>query len=182
VSSEEAVDRGRQLVLEHFRWIDGAADTWSMFRSAGALAGIVAGLAALVEDAHPDVVIGMESRGFVLAPAVALTLGVGFAPVRKDGALFPGSLVERATDRDYRGNRRTLAARRDLFGPGQRAVLVDDWIETGSQALAAAGLVAEAGAELVGVAVIVDEASPGARAALPPLRGLVRSSELPPPG
>jgi adenine phosphoribosyltransferase len=178
VNSHDAVDRGRELVLEHFRWIDGAADTWSMFRSADALAGIVAGLAALIEDARPDVVIGIESRGFVLAPAVALTLGVGFAPVRKDGALFPGPLVERTTDGDYRGNRRTLSARRDLFAPGQRVVLVDDWVETGSQALAAVQLVTDAGADLVGVAVVVDEASPTARAALPMLWSLVRSSEL----
>lgn len=176
--THDAVDRGHDLVLQHFRWIDDAADTWTMLRSADALAGIVAGLAALVEDARPDVVVGIESRGFVLAPPVALTLGVGFAPVRKDGALFPGPLVERTTDRDYRGNRRTLSARRDLFAAGQRVVLVDDWIETGSQALAVADLVADAGADLVGVAVVVDEAGPGARAALPMLRSLVRSSEL----
>jgi len=178
VNSHDAVDRGHELVLEHFRWIDGAADTWSMFRSADALAGIVAGLAALVEDTRPDVVIGIESRGFVLAPAVALTLGVGFAPVRKDGTLFPGPLVERTTDRDYRGNRRTLSARRDLFAAGQRVVLVDDWIETGSQALAVAELVTDAGADLVGVAVVVDEASPAARAGLPMLRRLVTMDEL----
>ncbi|MBT1669166.1 hypothetical protein KK092_07215 [Curtobacterium flaccumfaciens pv. flaccumfaciens] len=103
---------------------------------------------------------------------------MGFVPVRKDGALFPGPLVEQQTQQDYRGNRRTLATRRDLLSGGQRVVLVDDWIETGSQAIVAQQLVAQCGAELVAVAVIVDEANPAARAALPPVRSLVRAPEL----
>jgi adenine phosphoribosyltransferase len=178
VNEEDTIFAGRQAVLEHFRWIDGAADTWSMLRSAESLSLIVAGLAALVESERPDVIIGIESRGFVLAPAVALALDVGFAPVRKDGSLFPGPLVKRVSGPDYRGNRRTLSARQDLFSPGQRVVMVDDWIETGSQAIAAEALVAACGALLVSVAVIVDEASAVARAELPTIMGLVRASEL----
>jgi adenine phosphoribosyltransferase len=82
------------------------------------------------------------------------------------------------TGPDYRGNRRTLSARQDLFSPGQRVVMVDDWIETGSQAIAAEALVAACGALLVSVAVIVDKASAVARAELPTIMGLVRASEL----
>jgi adenine phosphoribosyltransferase len=178
VNEESAVRAGRQAVLEHFRWIEGAADTWSMLRSAESLARVVAGLAALVESDRPDVIIGIESRGFVLAPAVALALGIGFAPVRKDGALFPGPAVRRTTGPDYRGNRRTLSARQDLLSPGQRVVLVDDWIETGSQAIATKALVADCDALLVSVAVIVDQAGAMAHAELPPITGLVRGSEL----
>lgn len=139
---------------------------------------VVAGLAALVKSERPDVIVGIESRGFVLAPAVALALGVGFAPVRKDGALFPGPLVKRMTGPDYRGNRRTLSARHDLLSPGQRVVLVDDWIETGSQAIATKALVNDCGARLVSVAVVVDEASDMAHTALPSITGLVRASGL----
>lgn len=178
MNNESAILAGRQAVLEHFRWIGGAADTWSMLRSAEGLALVVAGLAALVESERPDVIMGIESRGFVLAPAVALALGIGFAPVRKDGALFPGPKVDQMTGPDYRGNRRTLSARQDLLSPGQRVVLVDDWIETGSQAIAAKALVADCGALLVSVAVIVDEASAMAHAELPPITGLVRASDL----
>lgn len=169
---------GREAVIEHFRWIDGDADTWSMLRSAEGLSSVVAGLAALAESERPDVIIGIESRGFVLAPAVALALGVGFAPVRKDGALFPGPSVRRMTGPDYRGNRRTLSARQDLLSPGQRVVLVDDWIETGSQAIATRALIDDCGAELVSVAVMVDQASARARAELPAISGLVRVSDL----
>ena len=163
---------------EHFRWIGGAADSWTMLRAGDSLAAVVDALAALTDGEQPDVIVGVESRGFVFAPAVAVRLGVGFVPVRKDGALFPGSLVEQRTGQDYRGNQRTLATRRDLLSEGQRVALVDDWIETGSQAIAVQQLVAECGAELVAVTVIVDEASPAARGALPPVKSLVRASEL----
>jgi len=178
MGNEAVIGRGRDVVREHFRWIDGAADMWTILRAGDSLAAVVDALAALIEVEQPDVVLGIESRGFVLAPAVAVRLGVGFVPVRKDGALFPGPLVEQQTQQDYRGNRRTLATRRDLLSDGQRVVLVDDWIETGSQAIAAQQLVAQCGAELVAVAVIVDEANPAARAALPPVRSLVRAPEL----
>lgn len=178
MGNEAVIASGRNVVREHFRWIDGAADTWTMLRSGNSLAAVIDALAELIDSEQPDVVVGVESRGFVLAPAVAVRLGVGFVPMRKDGALFPGPLVEQQTGQDYRGNQRTLATRRDLLSEGQRVVLVDDWIETGSQAIAARQLVAQCGAELVAVAVIVDEASPAARGALPPVRSLVRASEL----
>lgn len=178
MSDAAAVDRARRAVLEHFRWIDGDADTWSMLRDPEALRAIVEGIAATAAHDRPDVVVGVESRGFVLGPAVALALGVGFAPVRKDGAVFPGPVVEQQTEPDYRGNRRTLSLRADLVGSGQRVVLVDDWVETGSQALATAALVERCGARLVGIAVVVDDAADPARAALPGIRSLVRGDEL----
>ncbi|PZE84118.1 phosphoribosyltransferase family protein [Curtobacterium sp. MCBD17_032] len=175
---EDAVERARRAVLRRFRWLDGDADTWSVLADPDALAAVVAGLAALVAEDRADLVLGIEARGFVLGPAVALALGVGFVPVRKDGALFPGPLVRHVTDPDYRGRRWTLATRRDLVRPGQRVVLVDDWIETGGQATAAAALVDACGGTLVSVAVVVDEASAAARDALPPIRHLVRAADL----
>ncbi|MCA5923518.1 phosphoribosyltransferase family protein [Curtobacterium oceanosedimentum] len=168
------VERGRLAVLEHFRWIDGHADTWAVLRRPDSLRAVVDGLAHLLTDDRPDVVVAVEARGFVLGPAVALALGVGFVPVRKDGAVFPGPVVTATTEPDYRGNRRTLALRQDLIGPGERVVLVDDWIETGSQARAAAGLVERCG----GTLVAVDEAAEAARSVLPPVRSLVRAQEL----
>ncbi len=178
MSDEATIDRGSAAFRKHFRWVDGAADTWASLREPEALAIIVAALASLVEDDRPDVVVGIEARGFVLGPAVALALGVGFVPVRKDGVLFAGPLRSRTTAPDYRGRQRVLSTRPDLFRAGDRAVLVDDWVETGSQAAATAALVAECGARVVSVAVVVDEASPAARAALPPIRSLVRAADL----
>ncbi|RIJ52319.1 phosphoribosyltransferase [Clavibacter lycopersici] len=178
MGDDAIIERGRRHVRERFRWIDGDADTWSMLRDAASLEAVVAALAELARDDRPDVVLGIESRGFALGPAVALMLGVGFAPVRKDGALLPGDVVREVADADYRGVRRGFSALRDLLLPGQRAVLVDDWIETGSQARAAAALVASCGATLAGIAVIVDELRPGMRAVLPPVRSLATADQL----
>lgn len=158
--------------------MDGVADTWGVLREPSALTDVVAAIAALVEDDRPDVVVGIEARGFVLGPAVAVALGVGFVPVRKDGALFAGPLLSRTTAPDYRGRQRVLSTRSDLFQPGDRVVVVDDWVETGSQAVVATALIAECGATVVSMAVVVDEASAEARAGLPPIRALVRIDEL----
>jgi len=169
---------GRRRVLERFRWIDGDADTWTMLRDPAALRAIVDALADLLADQALDVVVGIEARGFALGPAVAVAIGIGFSPIRKDGAEFPGDVIRHRSHPDYRGRTHVLAARRDHFAPGQRVGFVDDWIETGSQAVAAQRLIADAGAELVAVAVIVDEAADAARAELPPIRAIVCAGDL----
>jgi len=175
----DPVTLARASALEHFRWMDGDADTWAMLADGTALAAIVAGLAQLARQHRPDVVVGIESRGFLLGPAVAAALGIGFVPVRKEGALFPGELVRQETEPDYRGNRQVLLARPELLPPGRRVVLIDDWIETGSQALAAAHLIASCRAKLVAVVVIIDEASPAARDQLPPISAVMTGADLP---
>lgn len=166
-------------VLSHFRWIDGDADTWTMLRDPGSLATIVAELAGLCATDAPDVIVGIEARGFVVAPLVALTLGVGFSPIRKGDAMFPGPTANTESAPDYRGRTQKLAARTDHLGPGVRVALVDDWVETGSQAIAARQLIEETGADLVNVTVIVDEASPDARASLPAIKSIVSGNDLP---
>ncbi|WP_445337284.1 phosphoribosyltransferase family protein [Clavibacter sp. CFBP 8614] len=169
----------RRRVLEHFRWIDGDADTWTMLRDPAALRAVVHALADLLVDQELEVIVGIEARGFVLGPAVAIALGIGFSPIRKDGAKFPGDVVRHQSMPDYRGRTQVFHARRDHFSPGQRVGLIDDWIETGSQAVAAQRLVATAGAELAAVAVIIDEAGGNARRVLPPIRSIVSADELP---
>lgn len=166
-------------VLQHFRWVDGDADTWNMLRDPSALSAIVAELARLSAPERPDLVVGIEARGFVLAPMVALTLGVGFSPIRKGGALFPGDTATMESSPDYRGRTQVLSIRTDHLGPGMRVSLVDDWVETGSQAIAARRLIEPTGAELVNLSVIVDEAGEEARAGLPVIRSIVSGSDLP---
>lgn len=177
--TQDEVEQGRRHALARFRWIEGDADVWSMLHDHTALLAIVNALAALAESDQPDYIVGIESRGFVLAPAVAVRLGVGFVAVRNDGAVFPGSLIRRQTEADYRGNRRTLSMRRDHLRPGARLVLVDDWVETGSQALAVTQLAVEGGAEIVSLATIIDETSEPARRRLPPIRSLLTGADLP---
>ena len=172
--NQSLIDGARSHVRDHFRWIDGDGDIWSMFQRGSSLKAVVDGLAAMAAIDRPDLIVGIESLG----PAVALQLGSGFVAVRKDGAIFPGPVVRRQTEPDYRGNRRTLSIRRDHVMAGTRLVLVDDWVETGNQATAVSRLVDELGSEVVSVVTIVDETSEMVRHQLPRLRSLLRAGDL----
>jgi len=176
--SQAIIVEARAQAQAHFRWIEGDADVWSMLHDAASLRAIIDGLAALAAIDRPDFIVGIESRGFVLAPAVAVKLGIGFVAVRKDGALFPGQLAQRQTEPDYRGNRRILSARRDHLPAGARLVIVDDWVETGSQSFAVTQLASGCGAEVVSITTLIDEASDAARQQLPPIRALLLGADL----
>ena len=169
----------RDIVLDRFRWVDGHADVWRVFRDPIALQAVVVGLAAPFRLAGITAVAGIESRGFLLGAAVAIELRVGFVAIRKSGAIFPGAKARALTAPDYRGKRTQLFAQRAAISADDQILLVDDWIETGSQACAAAELIAACGGRLVGVSVIVDQLNGVARAALPPVHSIVKSEELP---
>ncbi|MFD4787718.1 phosphoribosyltransferase family protein [Streptomyces sp. NPDC058459] len=170
----------RDLTLEHFRWIGGHADVWAIFRDAGALAAVVAALVEPFRDEQITAVCGIESRGFLLGGAAAVELGVGFVPVRKGEGLFPGDKVVRKSAPDYRRLRHTLRLQRSSLGPGDRVLLVDDWIETGSQAAAVRSMVEECGSTWVGCSVIVDQLTDAPSSSLGTVRGLLAAKELPP--
>ena len=170
----------RDLVLERFRWIDGHADVWAVFRDPVTLAAVVSGLVEPFQDEGITAVCGVESRGFLLGGATAVALGVGFIPVRKAGGLFPGDKLVREASPDYRKLRHTLRLQRDSVTSGDRVLLVDDWIETGSQAEAVKEMVIEGGGNWAGCAVIVDQLDKAdLRAKIGPVRGLLFAKELP---
>lgn len=169
----------RDLLLERFRWIGGHADMWPLFRDGDAFKVIVRALVAPFRDTGVTAVCGIESRGFLLGGAAALELGVGFVPVRKAAGMFPGEKLVRETEPDYRGFRHSLRIQRASLGPADRVLLVDDWIETGSQALAVRELVEVAGAELTGCAVVVDQMRSDSKEMLGSFHALVASEELP---
>ena len=132
-------------------------------------------LAGLFADAEPDVVPGIESRGFLLGGMVAARLRCGFGEVRKRAR--PGPALKAATDEDSRGARHTLSIGTGLLAPGDRVVLVDDWIDTGAQA-AAQTLAHTAGASWLGVAAVVSEASEQTESSLN-ARRLLGTDDLP---
>jgi adenine phosphoribosyltransferase len=167
------------LLMRRFRWVGGHADMWPVFRDGDVFREVVKELVAPFQHAGVSAVCGIESRGFLLGGAAALDLGVGFVAVRKDAGLFPGEKIVCQTAPDYRGIRHVLRMQRSSLGPGDRVLLVDDWIETGSQALAVRQLVAEAGAELVGCAVLVDQLRPDARPLVGRVHALAAADELP---
>ena len=159
-----------------FAWVDGHADVWRLFGDGPLFRRIVAALA----EPFPDVtkVAGIEARGFIVGAAVAAELGAGFVAVRKAEGLFPGPKVELRTASDYRGVEGVLRVQRRAFAPGDRVVLVDDWAERGSQALAARELIEECGAEFVGLSVVVDQLDEDVRRRLGPVHAIVPAEQL----
>jgi len=114
--------------------------------------------------------------GFILGSAVAMHLGVGFVPIRKAGAIHPGPKAVRQAGPDWRGNQPTLTIQRAALRSNERVLLVDDWIETGSQALAARALIEDCGAQHAGLSVLVDQSSEEVRNTFSRLPTLCRPS------
>jgi adenine phosphoribosyltransferase len=104
-------------------------------------------------DKPVDVVVGIESRGFILGGAVADRLGAGFSPVRKPGKL-PGRTVRETYDLEYGTD--SLEIHDDAVQHGQRVLIVDDVIATGGTAKASAALVRKLGGEVVGLAFLIE--------------------------
>ena len=127
-----------------------------------ALTAVVAALAA--GHGQVDKVAGIEARGFILAASVACQLGSGFVPVRKQGRL-PGPTYAQSYQLEY--GTATIEVHQDAFTPGERVLIVDDVLATGGTAEATADLVRRAGAEVAGIAVILELAFLGGRARLP---------------
>ncbi len=110
-------------------------------------------LAAIVEPHRPDVLAGIESRGFLVAAPLALKLGLGFIMIRKQGKL-PGSTVPFSYDLEYGTD--TIEIQADAVKKGQRVALVDDLLATGGTMQASSELLRLRGAEVVGSACIIE--------------------------
>jgi adenine phosphoribosyltransferase len=100
-----------------------------------------------------DVVVGVESRGFIFAAPIAYHLGAGFVPVRKPGKL-PYESLRTEYELEYGAN--VLEVHRDAITPGQRVLIVDDVLATGGSAAATARLVEMLGGVVTGIAVVVE--------------------------
>ena len=177
MTTHSAVDLARASLLSEFRWRGGHADVWQLFVKASVLSSLVDGLAEPWRDAGITHVLGIESRGFLLGGAVAVSLGVGFQAVRKEYGMLPGPKVSVQSARDYR-SRSHLLRMQDVLHPGDVVLLVDDWAERGSQAVAARELVEICGAHFAGVSMLVDQLEDDVRAKLGRVTSLVFASEL----
>jgi adenine phosphoribosyltransferase len=166
--------------LSRFRWIGGHADVLGLLSDGAFLASSIAALAEPFEDEGVTKVAGIEARGFIFGPAVATRLGAGFVPVRKPGATHPGPKAVHVAEPDWRGRRVPYELQRAALAEGDRVLLVDDWAETGSQALAARWLVEECGGCWVGISLLVDQLKEEVRDRLAPVRAVVVAGQLPP--
>lgn len=107
-----------------------------------------------------DVVVGIDSRGFILGGALAYLLGKGFVPVRKKGKL-PAATEKEEYALEYGTD--TIEVHKDAIEPGQKVLIIDDLLATGGTAMAAANLVKKLRGEIVGLAFIVDLPDLGGR-------------------
>lgn len=171
------VDLARKLVLGTIAWRNGDAVLTPVFQDPPTLASLDPGLAPPFRDRGVTVVVSPEARGFVVGSLCASSLGVGFLAARKAGGVHADEKLVVTSEPDWRGRRVEFALARTL-GPIDRVLIVDDWIETGSQATAIAGAVAQMGAMVVGTSVIVDQTTTDVRSALQVV-GLLDFGELP---
>jgi adenine phosphoribosyltransferase len=102
---------------------------------------------------RPDVVAGLDARGFILGSVVAYELGVGFVPIRKKGKL-PFTTVEETYELEY--GSATVELHTDAIKAGQRVLLIDDLIATGGTMMAGKKLLEKLGAQVIEGAAIVD--------------------------
>jgi adenine phosphoribosyltransferase len=157
---------------------DGRSDIWRAFADRELFARTVAALAVPFRGERYTKIAGVEARGFVLGGAMAAHTGAGFVAVRKQDGWLPGDVAERESEPDWQGRRHALRLQRGALGPEDRVVLVDDWLETGSQALASRALIEETGATLVGMSIVVDDLSEDVRGRLGRLHALLRADAL----
>jgi adenine phosphoribosyltransferase len=120
-------------------------------------------LAKIVGGYQPDILAGIESRGFLVAAPLALKLGCGFAMIRKKGKL-PGATIEYEYELEYGTD--TIAIQADAVAPGQRVVILDDLLATGGTMAAAIELFRKVNAEVTGSAAIIELTFLGGRSKL----------------
>ena len=128
-------------------------DITTLLRDPDGFRAVVDSLALPFTSAAIDVVVGIESRGFILGGAVADRVGAGFSPVRKPGKL-PSTTVSESYALEYGTD--SLEIHQDAVSPGQRVLIVDDVIATGGTAKATTALVRRLGGTVHGLAFLIE--------------------------
>ncbi|NUW45638.1 adenine phosphoribosyltransferase [Nonomuraea rhodomycinica] len=145
------------LILDRIRDVPDYPKPGVLFKDISPLLADHAAFAAVVDEVAgwrpADKIVGIEARGFILAAPVAYRAGAGFVPVRKKGKL-PSETLEESYDLEY--GSATIEVHRDAFDEGDRVLIVDDVLATGGTAEATVELVRRAGAEVVGVAMLME--------------------------
>lgn len=127
-------------------------DATPLFSDYNAFTQLVSDLLHPFKKDQFDCVVGIEALGFALGTAVTIHSKEAFVPIRKGGKLPVSS--DAIGFVDYTGQMNSLELRKGAIKPGTRVLLVDEWIETGSQVKAAVELIERQGAKVVGIATI----------------------------
>lgn len=128
-------------------------DITTLLKDPVGLHAAIDGLACGFENVGIDLVVGIESRGFIFGAAVADRIGAGFTPVRKPGKL-PSKTTRTTYDLEYGSD--SLEIHDDAIQKGQRVLIVDDLLATGGTARATAGLVKTLGGQIHGLAFLIE--------------------------
>ncbi|WP_101834251.1 adenine phosphoribosyltransferase [Frankia canadensis] len=128
-------------------------DITPLLSSPAAFGVVIGAFADVARERGATTIAGIEARGFLLAAPVADRVGARLVPIRKKGKL-PGPTRGATYDLEY--GTATIEIHADAVGPGERVLLIDDVLATGGTAAAAHGLLADAGADVVGLAVLME--------------------------
>ncbi len=128
-------------------------DITTLLNNPQAFRQVITTLVDRYRDRNIDVVVGVESRGFIFSAPVAIELGAGLVPVRKPGKL-PADTFQIEYDLEYGTNK--LEIHRDAFQPGARVLLVDDLLATGGTTAAAVELIEKAGGSIEEIAFLIE--------------------------
>jgi len=166
------MDDDRDTIRSHIRTVPDWPSPGVMFRDITPLLANPRVFRVLIDqfvhryfDVRPNVIAGLDARGFIIGSVVAYELNVGFVPIRKKGKL-PFTTVEETYELEY--GSATVELHTDAVKPGDRVVLIDDLIATGGTMMAGRRLLERLGASVIEGAAIVD---------LPELGGSVRLRE-----
>lgn len=137
-------------------------DITPLFKQITAFDALIKDLADPFLERNIDLVAGIDALGFILGTGVALSLQKGFIPIRKGGKL--PTTVRRVSFYDYSKQKKWLEIREDSINPGQKILLVDEWIETGAQMTAAVQLIEDLSGIIAGITAINMDDNPNTQA------------------
>ncbi len=148
-------------------------DISPLLAHSGAWAEAVEELADAIEPFSPDLLVGIESRGFLVAAPLAYRMGCGFVMIRKQGKL-PGDTIKLEYSLEYGTD--AVEIKKDFIKPGLRVVILDDLLATGGTARATMELLNQVGANVVGAAFLIELVGLGGRERLDglPMEALMR--------
>ncbi|WP_296536714.1 adenine phosphoribosyltransferase [uncultured Actinomyces sp.] len=170
VHSETVPESLTRLVMNHLREIPDFPEPGVLFRDITPLLADGQAFTELVEGladhyrGRIDAVAGLESRGFILAAPLAVSLGIGMITVRKGGKL-PGPVIGVDYSLEYGTARMEL--RPETVTPGSRVLVIDDVLATGGTAAASISLIEQAGASVEAICMLLELADLGGRRQLP---------------
>jgi adenine phosphoribosyltransferase len=174
-TTDTTPDELRSLLLSRIRDVPDYPKPGVMFKDItplladpAAFSALVDALAALATRHGADKVVGLEARGFILAAPAAARAGLGFVPVRKAGKL-PGATLTQAYELEY--GTAEIEVQQDAFAVGDRVLVIDDVLATGGTAEASLELIRRTGAQVAGVAVLLELGFLGGRERLAPALG-----------